>query len=120
MCSLMMSVNSKGEHGGDGGGSNAGGRAHRPDVVCISHTFTDSIQPANFTSGSTLTFAAMDTTSNALSLTLWRLAQNPQVQAKLRQEILDAQEAHDGANIGYDDLVALPYLDAVCRETLRM
>ncbi|KAL1938580.1 hypothetical protein VTO73DRAFT_11395 [Trametes versicolor] len=62
----------------------------------------------------------MDTTSNALSLTLWRLAQNPHVQAKLRQEILDAQEAHGGADIEYDDLVALPYMDAVCRETLRI
>ncbi|KAI0659728.1 cytochrome P450 [Cubamyces menziesii] len=69
---------------------------------------------------STLTFAAMDTTSNALSLTLWRLAQNPDAQDKARQEILEAQEACGGGDIGYDDLVALPYLDAVCRETLRL
>ncbi|OJT12108.1 Docosahexaenoic acid omega-hydroxylase CYP4F3 [Trametes pubescens] len=69
---------------------------------------------------STLTFAAMDTTSNALSLTLWRLAQNTGAQNKLRQEILEAQEARGGGDIGYDDLVALPYLDAVCRETLRV
>ncbi len=62
----------------------------------------------------------MDTTSNALSLTLWRLAQNPKVQNILRNEILEAQEARGGGDIGYDDLVALPYLDAVCRETLRM
>lgn len=69
---------------------------------------------------STLTFAAMDTTSNALSLTLWRLAQHPEVQTKLRQEILDAQDARGGVDVAYDDLVALPYLDAVCRETLRV
>ncbi|EIW54967.1 cytochrome P450 [Trametes versicolor FP-101664 SS1] len=69
---------------------------------------------------STLTFAAMDTTSNALSLTLWRLAQNPEAQNTLRKEILEAQEARGGGDIGYDDLVALPYLDAVCRETLRV
>lgn len=62
----------------------------------------------------------MDTTSNALSLTLWRLAQNTAAQDKLRQEILEAQEARGGGDIGYDDLVALPYLDAVCRETLRV
>ncbi|KAI0644414.1 cytochrome P450 [Trametes meyenii] len=67
----------------------------------------------------TLTFAAMDTTSNALSLTLWRLAQNVDVQNKLRQEILSAQEAA-GGDIAYDDLVSLPYLDAICRETLRL
>ncbi|KAJ8473556.1 hypothetical protein ONZ51_g7793 [Trametes cubensis] len=69
---------------------------------------------------STLTFAAMDTTSNALSLTLWRLAQNPAAQDKVRQEIVEAQEASVGGDIGHDDLVALPYLDAVCRETLRL
>lgn len=61
----------------------------------------------------------MDTTSNALSLTLWRLAKNPATQHRLRKEVLDAQAAHDGDDIGYDDLVALPYMDAVCRETLR-
>lgn len=61
----------------------------------------------------------MDTTSNALSLTLWRLAKNPAAQDRLRKEVLDAQAAHDGGDIGYDDLVALPYMDAVCRETLR-
>ncbi|KAI0763492.1 cytochrome P450 [Trametes elegans] len=68
---------------------------------------------------STLTFAAMDTTSNALSFTLWRLAQNQEVQDKLRREIMEAKEA-SGGDIPYDDLVALPYLDAVCRETLRL
>ncbi len=68
----------------------------------------------------TMTFAAMDSTSNALSLTLWRLAQNPKVQNTLRKKILEAKEAHGGGDIAYDDLVALPYLDAVCRETLRV
>ncbi|KAI0327596.1 cytochrome P450 [Cubamyces sp. BRFM 1775] len=69
---------------------------------------------------STLTFAAMDTTSNALSLTLWRLAQSPAAQEKLRQEIFEAQEACVGGDVGFDDLVGLPYMDAVCRETLRL
>ncbi|KAI0754298.1 cytochrome P450 [Daedaleopsis nitida] len=65
----------------------------------------------------TLIFAAMDTTSNALSLTLSLLAQHPDAQEKLRNEII---EASNGDDLGYDDLVALPYLDAVCRETLRL
>ncbi|KAI0828708.1 cytochrome P450 [Trametes gibbosa] len=69
---------------------------------------------------STITFAAMDTTSNALSLTLWRLAQNPDVQHKLRLEIIAAKEASTNGDIDYDELVALPLLDAVCRETLRL
>lgn len=68
---------------------------------------------------STLAFAAMDTTSNTLSLTLWRLAKNPAAQDRLRKKVLDAQAAHGGGDIGYDDLVVLPYMDAVCRETLR-
>ena len=68
----------------------------------------------------TLTFAAMDTTSNALSLTLWRLARHQDVQERVRQEIREAREANGGLDIGYDDLVALPYLDAICRETLRV
>lgn len=62
----------------------------------------------------------MDTTSNALSITLWRLAQNQDIQQRLRQEIFDAQDAQGGGDIAYDDLVGLPLLDAVCRETLRL
>ena len=67
---------------------------------------------------STFIFAAMDTTSNALAITLLLLAEHPEIQEKLRNEIL---EASDGSqDIDYDLLVSLPYLDAVCRETLRV
>ena len=66
----------------------------------------------------TLTIAAMDTTSNALSMTLYLLAKHPEAQARVRQEIFEAQTG--GNDLGYDDLVSLPYLDAVCRETLRL
>ncbi len=44
---------------------------------------------------------------------------NQDVQGKLRAELHDAQEQY-GAEIPYDELSALPYLDAVCRETLRL
>lgn len=67
---------------------------------------------------STLVFAATDTTSNALSCTLHLLAQHPDVQDKLRAELLAA--AGPDEDIPYDDVVSLPYLDAVCRETLRL
>ncbi|KAL0958366.1 hypothetical protein HGRIS_000507 [Hohenbuehelia grisea] len=67
---------------------------------------------------STLMFAAMDTTSGALARTLQLLAEHPTVQDTLRDEILEAKKASDG-DIPYDELVSLPYLDAVCRETLR-
>ncbi|TEB40171.1 cytochrome P450 [Coprinellus micaceus] len=69
---------------------------------------------------STLIFAAMDTTSNTLSRTLHLLAQNVVVQDKLREEIRDAYERCGGGRLTYDDLISLPYLDAVCRETLRL
>lgn len=65
-----------------------------------------------------MTFAAMDTTSNALSQILHLLAQNPDAQARARAEVLEASP--DGRDIPYDELVALPFLDAVCRETLRL
>ena len=63
-------------------------------------------------------FAATDTTSNALSRILQLIAEHPDVQDKLRAELIEASP--DGEDIPYDDLVALPYMDAVCRETLRL
>ena len=65
----------------------------------------------------TFVFAAMDTTSNALAMTLSLLAEHPEVQQKLSEEILEASKSQD---LDYDALVSLPYLDAVCRETLRL
>ncbi|TBU25722.1 cytochrome P450 [Dichomitus squalens] len=67
---------------------------------------------------SVLMLAGMDTTSNALSRTLELLSQNSDTQTKLRSEILEARNGE--STIDYDDLVKLPYLDAVCRETLRL
>ena len=66
---------------------------------------------------SNLTFAAMDTTSGALARVLHLLSTHLNVQSKLRQEIVDARSR---GNLEYNELVGLPYLDAVCRETLRL
>ena len=63
--------------------------------------------------------AGTDTTSMGLSQIMELLAQNPDMQEKLRAEIKEAQQQH-GDNIPYDILVDLPYLDAVCRESLRL
>lgn len=60
----------------------------------------------------------MDTTSGALAHTLQLLAEHPDVQDKMRAEIVQALGG--GQEIPYDTLVDLPYLDAVCRETLRL
>ena len=59
----------------------------------------------------------MDTTSNALARVLHLLSTHPDVQSKLRQEIVNARSQGD---LDYNELVGLPYLDAVCRETLRL
>ncbi|KAL1739497.1 cytochrome P450, partial [Schizophyllum fasciatum] len=67
---------------------------------------------------STLIFAGMDTTSTALSRILYLLAEHPEVQDRLREEIRAAKEAH--GVLTYDNLEAMTYLDAVCRETLRL
>ncbi|KAH9847438.1 cytochrome P450 [Lenzites betulinus] len=56
------------------------------------------------------------TTSHLMSHILQLLSEHPEAQAKVRQEIL---EAGDG-NLPYDTLNSLPYLDAICKETLRL
>lgn len=61
----------------------------------------------------------MDTSASALSRIFHALAQHPKAQEKLRRELLDAMSEH-GSELPYDVLSELPYLDAVCRETLRM
>jgi cytochrome P450 len=62
-------------------------------------------------------FAAFDTTSSALCRIMYLLSRNLHVQDKLRAEITTALENGD---IPFDELVNLPYLEAVCRETLRL
>jgi cytochrome P450 len=62
----------------------------------------------------------MDTTSSALSRILSLLAEHPSVQEKLRQELMRAKRESGEEELGYDKLVSLPYLDAICRETLRV
>ena len=66
----------------------------------------------------TFILAGMDTTSNALSRTLQLLSEHQDMQEKVRAELLEA--GPDGEDIPYDQLVDLPYLDAICRETLRL
>ncbi|TCD68997.1 cytochrome P450-dit2 [Steccherinum ochraceum] len=63
-------------------------------------------------------FAGTDTTSSALTRVLYVLAAHPEAQVKLRKELKEARA--DGQDLSYDDLVSLPYMDAVCRETLRL
>ena len=64
-------------------------------------------------------FAGTDTTASTLTTILQLLAQHQDVQDRLHNELQEARR-HYGEEIPYDQLMALPLLDAVCRETLRM
>lgn len=66
------------------------------------------------------TFAGTDTTSNALARILHLLCLHPDAQDRLRAELLEARSQNGGRDFEYDELVSLPYLDAICRETLRL
>ena len=60
----------------------------------------------------------MDNISSTIARFLYLLSTHQDVQSKLRQEIVEARNIY--GNLEYDRLLALPYLDAICRETLRL
>ncbi|KAJ7701729.1 cytochrome P450 [Mycena metata] len=64
---------------------------------------------------SMILFAATDTTSSSMNRMIHLLALNPEVQHKLREEVLTAPE-----HLDYDKIDALPYLDGFVREILRL
>ncbi|KAH7907834.1 cytochrome P450 [Hygrophoropsis aurantiaca] len=64
----------------------------------------------------TFLVAGHDTTSAAMTLALFALTQHTEVQAKLRQELLTVESETPSM----DELLALPYLDGVVREALRV
>ncbi|WP_051021478.1 cytochrome P450 [Nocardia araoensis] len=63
----------------------------------------------------TLLVAGHETTATTLVWALFRLHRAPRALARLRRELCDAGQEADPA-----ELAALPYLDAVCLETLRL
>lgn len=64
----------------------------------------------------TFLVAGHETTSTATTWALYALCLCPDIQAKLREELLTVETETPSM----DELVALPYLDAVVRETLRL
>ena len=60
----------------------------------------------------------MHTTSHAIAAILLQLVEHPEAQDRVRAEVLAALNGRDA--LDHDELVALPFLDAVCRETLRL
>ncbi|KAF9234848.1 cytochrome P450 [Melanogaster broomeanus] len=63
----------------------------------------------------TFLVAGHESTSSAATWALYAMTVAPEVQTKLREELLSV----DTETPSMDDLMALPYLDAVVRETLR-
>lgn len=57
---------------------------------------------------------------SALSRLLSLLSKHPDIQEKLRQEVTEARRNNNGEDLSYNELNSLPYLDAVCRESLRL
>ncbi|KAF9011997.1 cytochrome P450 [Cyathus striatus] len=99
----------------DGDGAVLRQVARGKDIMSILRPLSENELLGQMTS---LIFAGMDTTSSALSHVLYILSIHTDAQEKHRQEIRAARTDH--GELTYDDLVSLPYLDAVCRETLRL
>ncbi|KAL6424953.1 hypothetical protein ACFW04_009350 [Cataglyphis niger] len=63
--------------------------------------------------------AGFETSATTIAFALYKLALHPEIQNKLRKEILQALVKFDG-KITYEMIMSLPYLDMVFFETLRM
>jgi cytochrome P450 len=72
-----------------------------------------------------LIFGAQDSTSAALSRILWQLSLRPDIQERVRDENLELYDkqgisGQDNARLSYEELMGMPWLDAVVKETLRL
>ncbi|XP_049285220.1 probable cytochrome P450 6a14 isoform X2 [Anopheles funestus] len=63
--------------------------------------------------------AGFETSSTTLAFALFELAHNPDIQERVRAEVLEKLKLHDN-QITYDALKEMTYLDQVINETLRM
>ncbi|KIR28738.1 cytochrome P450 [Cryptococcus deuterogattii LA55] len=64
---------------------------------------------------STFLFAGSETTAGTISFGLYDLTCHPDIQSRLRTEILEC-----GDNLPFDQIDELPYLDAVVKEIMRI
>jgi cytochrome P450 len=79
--------------------------------------FMETDTPVFYAHFSTLTFGATDTTSTIIARIIYLLAQHSDVQDRVRNEV---REARANGDLDYNQLSALPYLDAIVRESLRL
>lgn len=64
-----------------------------------------------------LLVAGYDSVSSVLTLLLWELARNEDVQSRLYTDVSESLRQHDG-RFDYDALADMPYLDAVINGNL--
>jgi len=64
-------------------------------------------------------WAGSDTTATALSFAMHYLAENPSIQTRLREEIMEAKEQNNGT-LNSTTVCQLPFLYAILNETLRL
>ncbi|KAL1715757.1 cytochrome P450 [Schizophyllum commune] len=67
----------------------------------------------------TILLAGHETTANALSWAFFELAQQPDVQSRLRAEIRSVRASTSDAHLTAEAIHAMPYLNAVVKEILR-
>jgi cytochrome P450 len=103
---------------------NAGSDEAHDDLLQRLLTAVDSENPGSRLSPEeirnqlmTLFLAGHETTSHALTWTWYLLARNPEVEAKLHQEL---DEVLAGRTPGYEDLANLPYTEQVIKEAMRL
>ncbi|RUS79317.1 hypothetical protein EGW08_012935, partial [Elysia chlorotica] len=68
----------------------------------------------------TFLFEGHDTTSSAISWTLFSIAGHPEVQRRVQEEIDVLLHDRENSDITWDDLARLPYLTMVIKEAMRL
>ncbi|WVQ87196.1 hypothetical protein IAS59_000919 [Cryptococcus gattii] len=91
-------------------------------ILMLRHNLAQKINAADklrdheiFGQLSTFLFAGSETTAGTISFGLYDLAYHPDIQSRLRAEILEC-----GDNLSFDQIDELPYLDAVVKEIMRI
>lgn len=100
----------------------------RDDLIDMLIKVKDSSTQKNYTKdkdgdelvahATSLLTAGFDTSSNVSSFMCYELARNPDIQNKLRAEILEIKR--NKTNFDYEDLNELKYMDKCFKETLRL
>lgn len=64
-------------------------------------------------------FAAFENSSNFISITVYELLNHPVIQERLYDEIKNTKESMKGAQLSYDAVTGMKYMDMVVSESLR-